>query len=270
MNGSQTAPSAQQLALLSKTIRDVARAHRLPREDAEDFAQSVQVRFIEREYDIFDRFAGRSSLRTYLTVVVNRMLLDWRNSMYGKWRPSAAAVSLGEHAVQLGRFISRDGYTASEAMELVRMKKDAPSLPALQRAAEQLPHRLRPRRVSDEALRDAEGPGFEDPLEARDQRIAERNVRAALVAALRQLPAEDRWLLHARYVDDRSVQAVAQSLETDPKGLYRRYERVLRSLRGTLATAGVGDLPVRADPRPVTRYCVSRPARAPLLSRAGA
>ena len=66
----------------------------------------------ERGYDIIDRFEGRSSLRTYLTVVISRMLLDWRNSKYGKWRPSKAALSLGEHAVDLERLMSRDGYTA--------------------------------------------------------------------------------------------------------------------------------------------------------------
>ena len=242
MTGSPTTPSGEQLALLAQTIRDVARARRLGREDAEDFAQSVQVRFLERHYDIIDRFAGRSSLRTYLTVVVNRMLLDWRNSMYGKWRPSAVATSLGQHAVDLERLISRDGYTAAEATERLRMKDGAPPRQLLERLTEQLPARQRKRMVSDEALRDAAGPAFADPLEAADRHDAQRQTRAALVAALLQLSAEDRWLLHARYVDDRSVQAVAQTLQTDPKGLYRRYDRVLRSLRGKLSTAGVSTL----------------------------
>ena len=262
VTGSPTVPSREQLALLAQTIRDVGRARRLSREDADDFAQSVQVRFLERHYDIIDRFAGRSSLRTYLTVVVNRMLLDWRNSLYGKWRPSAAAVGLGQHAVDLERLMARDGYSAAEATEILRMTEGAPPRQELERLAEQLPPRPRRRLVSDEALRDAEGPAFEDPIEDADRRAAQRHTRTALVAALRQLSAEDRWLLRARYVDDRSVQAVAQTLQTDPKGLYRRYDRVLRSLRGTLTTAGVPDL--------AAAYCVMRPARAPLLSRTGA
>jgi RNA polymerase sigma factor (sigma-70 family) len=239
MSGTPTVPSPEQLALLSQTIRIVAQARRLSREDAEDFAQSVQVRCLERGYDIIGRFEGRSSLRTYLTVVISRMLLDWRNSQYGKWRPSKAAVSLGEHAIDLERLMSRDGYTTEEAAEVLRMKRTAPSLPALRRLAEQLPARPRRRMVSDEALRDAEGRGFEDPIELEDRSRADRRVRAALAAALRQLSPEDRWLIRARYVRDHSVRTAAEALRTDSKALYRRYERVLRKMRGLMAAAGV-------------------------------
>ena len=239
MSGTTTVPSPEQLTLLSQTIRDVAQGRRLSREDAEDFAQSVQVRFLERGYDIIERFEGRSSLRTYLTVVISRMLLDWRNSKYGKWRPSKAALNLGEHAVDLERLMCRDGYTADEAAEALRMKPNAPSAPALRRLAERLPARQRRQMVSDEPLRDAEGPPFEDPIEIKDRGRADKRVRAALAAALRQLSPEDRWLIQARYVRDHSVCAAAQALRTDPKALYRRYERVLRKMRALLTAAGV-------------------------------
>jgi len=69
-------PTPEQLATLDSVIRQVARAGRLQPHDADDFSQSVHVRLIERQYDVFDRFDGRSSLRTYLTVVVRRLLLD--------------------------------------------------------------------------------------------------------------------------------------------------------------------------------------------------
>lgn len=239
MSGTPTLPPPEQLALLSQTIRIVAQARRLSREDAEDFAQSVQVRFLERGYDILSRFEGRSSLRTYLTVVVSRMLLDWRNSKYGKWRPSKVAVSLGEHAVDLERLMSRDGYTTDEAAEALRMKRTAPSLPALRRLAEQLPARPRRRMVSDEPLRDAAAPPFADPIELEDRSRAERRVRAALAGALRQLSPEDRWLIQARYVRHQPVRTAAEALRTDPKALYRRYERILRRMRELLTAAGV-------------------------------
>ena len=70
-------PTPEQLAVLDSVIRQAARAGRLQPQDAEDFSQSVHLRLIERQYDVFDRFDGRSSLRTYLTVVVRRLLLDW-------------------------------------------------------------------------------------------------------------------------------------------------------------------------------------------------
>jgi hypothetical protein len=113
-------PSAADLSVLAGVIRDVSRLHRLTESDAQDFAQSVHLRLIERRYDVFARFDGRSSMRSYLTVVVTRLLLDWRNAMYGKWRPCAVARRLGPAAIELDRLINRDGYSADEAAELVQ------------------------------------------------------------------------------------------------------------------------------------------------------
>jgi DNA-directed RNA polymerase specialized sigma24 family protein len=85
-----------------------------------------------------------------------------------------------------------------------------------------------------------------------------------LAAALRQLSSDDRWLIRARYVQHRSVHAVAASLQIDPKGLYRRYERVLRTLRAALAQAGV------AGPALASRCGIRREVRGPVLSRTSA
>jgi DNA-directed RNA polymerase specialized sigma24 family protein len=72
-------PTAHQLDLLSHVVRDVARFQRLSPEDAQDFAQSVQGWLLEQGCDTFSRYTGRSSLRTYLTIIVTRLFLEWRN-----------------------------------------------------------------------------------------------------------------------------------------------------------------------------------------------
>ena len=72
-------PTAHQLDLLSHVVRDVARFQQLSPEDAQDFAESVQQCLMEQRYEIFSRYTGRSSLRTYLTIIVTRLLLEWRN-----------------------------------------------------------------------------------------------------------------------------------------------------------------------------------------------
>jgi len=102
VNGTSTSPSPEDLTLLSEVLRDVSR-RRLSPDEAQDFVQSAHLKLLERQYDVFGRFTGGSSLRTYLTVVVIRLLLDWRNSTYGKWRPSAAAVRLGPEVQGLPR-----------------------------------------------------------------------------------------------------------------------------------------------------------------------
>jgi RNA polymerase sigma factor (sigma-70 family) len=230
-------PTPQQLELLTQTIRDVARFNRLSADDAEDFAQNVQLRALERHYDIFSRFMGRSSLRTYLRIVVKRMLLDWRNAKYGKWRPSAAAIRLGNDAVTLERLVYRDGYSVDEAVELLTMRPAAPPAADVRRLAEQVPPRHPRRSASERFLSEVDPVEFEDPIDARDRGVVERRRRQALATALEALPVEDRWLLTQRYSANRRVRELAEALQEDPKALYRRFDRLLRSLRASLAAA---------------------------------
>lgn len=238
MNGLPAIPSGEDLNLLSDIVKRVTRIRRVPTQDTEDFAQSVQVWLLERNYDVFHRFAGRSSLRTYLTVVVHRLLLDWRNSIYGKWRASAAARRLGDDAVMLERLIHRDGYPAGDAIERLRRERGATPSRLLD-VLEQLPARARRVRVSDDALVNVAAPGAEDVMEAAERRRDERRIRRAIAVGLRQLTDEDRWLIHARYEHGRSVQSLARALKVDPKLLYRRCERVLKRLRIAVHTVSV-------------------------------
>ena len=117
-------PSDAESAVLARVIRDVSCRHNLFGADAEDFAQTVQLRILENEYDAFARFLGESSLRTYLTVVVTRLLLDWRNRHYGKWRPLALAKRLGPDAVAMDCLMNRDGYSKEEACEILASAGD--------------------------------------------------------------------------------------------------------------------------------------------------
>jgi len=239
MNRTSTAPAPDDLALLSRLARQVARARRMSTDDTEDFAQSVQVRLAERDYDIFHRFSGRSTLQTYLRVVVNRMFLDWLNSTYGKWRPSVAAVRLGEHAVRLDRAINRDRYTVDEAVAMIAADCDAPPTADLRRLADQLPRRLRRRRATQEDLSLIAGPEFQDPVEAAEDQQNKRRIAVTLADALQALPPEEQQMIQLRFMQRRSVQSLAHMFESDPKSLYRRFERTLRSLRRSLLAAGV-------------------------------
>lgn len=232
-------PSSSELTLLSEVIRNVARTHRLRPEEAADFSQTVHLRLLHRNYDVFARFAGRSSLRTFLTVVVVRLLLDWRDSQYGKWRPSRQAVRLGRHAVMLERLMSRDALTASQAVHtLVTSQPDLARQDAEALAAS-LNRTPKPRFVTDEGLEDRVTSGFVDPIEQRQRMLAERRIRASLTAALRRLSDEDRELVSARYAESATVRSLAQAKSADPKTMYRRLQQVLEQLRRHLRADGI-------------------------------
>jgi RNA polymerase sigma factor (sigma-70 family) len=230
MEPASNVPSPEAVALLSAVLRSVA-GRRLRPDDAADFVQSAELRLLQGGYDVLTRFDGRSSLRTYLHVVVGRLLLDWRNAEYGKWRPSASARRLGPVGVFLDRLISRDGFSGTVAVEIARTRWPHVPVQSLARMVEHLPLHP-PRRVGRRELRDDIAiTQFDDPVARREAEQAAQRRRKAVVRALRTLPADDREMLRARYVEGRTVRAIAETLGLDPKALYRRFDRVLVGLR---------------------------------------
>lgn len=234
--------SPEHVSLLSRMIRSVARAHRLSADDAEDFAQTVHLKLLERGYDVFRSFEGRSTPSTYLHVVVTRLLLDWRNATRGQWRPSAAAVRLGSDAVALDRLMHRDGLTRREAVAMLASKQPAIAERDLEALAAALPVRPRKTFVSEtvaEAHESRMWTNFDDPVAADDARRREREVRDRLRQAYDNLTPEERRLIGLRFGRGLTVQAIGHHLRTDPKPLYRRLERSLARLRRSMTGAPV-------------------------------
>jgi RNA polymerase sigma factor (sigma-70 family) len=209
----------------------------MQREDADDFRQSVHLRLLERNYDIFRRFAGRSSMKTYLTVVVCRMLLDWQNHTMGKWRPSAAARRLGATAEHLDRLLHRDGCSIDEAVEYFCAQHADADAGAIRQLALAIPPRV-PRAVRL-AQAHATTSDFRDPVEERAQAMQSAARRTALARALTRLERGDRTLIFLRYRKQISVQQIAQRRAEDAKVLYRRFDRLLLRLRRQLAGEGI-------------------------------
>ncbi len=234
-----SAPSPSDLSVLESVITTVTRSRRMRREDAEDFRQTVHLRLAERRGDVFRRFDGRSSLRTYLFVVVHRMLLDWRNHALGRWRPSAAARRLGTVAVSLERLTHRDGYSPDEAIAHLCSADRSLDPADVRRLAATLP--VRPmRRVEVSNVPEwTHVVDFNDPFEEHYRQTQSDRQRIALARALAGLAGEDRRLIWLRYRRRLTVRAMAARLGTDPRRLYRRLEQILLTLRRRLLAAGV-------------------------------
>jgi RNA polymerase sigma factor (sigma-70 family) len=228
------------LTLISHVARKIASARRLTVEDARDFSQTVHLKFLEGEYQVFARFEGRSSLETFLTTVVTRMLQDWRNQKWGKWRPTATAVRLGATAIALERLTARDGFTFNEAIEiLARRPTTRTSRTDLEQLATQLPRRVRRHYVSDAVLEELPGSGFPDPIEDDDRRRRQRDIRRALRHAIAQLSERDQWLLHERFQRRKPVSAIAKGLSVDCRSLYRHFDALQGRLRRVLNSEGI-------------------------------
>ena len=110
----------ENLSTVERLARSIALRHRLPPDALEDFAGTVRLKLIEGDYRILREFEGRSSLNTYLTIVISRLFLDYRDGFWRRWRPSARAIALGPDAVLIEQLTAREGHTLSEALQLMR------------------------------------------------------------------------------------------------------------------------------------------------------
>jgi RNA polymerase sigma factor for flagellar operon FliA len=234
----QANPAAQLLvdnfALIRQLVRRIARRHRLTVAERQDFESWVWLRLVEGDFYILRRFAGRSSLTTYLRVVFSRCLIDFRTARWGKWRPSAAAQRLGSQAVALERLVTRDGMSREEAAARVGIDANV-----LQRST----RRSRPR--TDEPLELAAaaaappGTGPEEALLALDRQAAAEALARALAQALGTLGEADYRLLWLRYGARLTVPKIAARLGEDQKSLYRKYLRLHATMRTLLEELGI-------------------------------
>ena len=229
-----------QLPLVEELIGRVSSGHRLDREESEDFSSFVMLKLIENEYGRLEKFKGDSSLRTYLTTVVERLLLDFRCQKWGKWRPSARAKKLGRAATLLETLLYRDGFSFPEAEGILRRNhRLRVSTEGLRRLMDDCPVRPRRRFLSEETIRNmADGRAADGVFDGERTQFLWK-LECDVNHALRSLSEEDRLLLKMRFEDGLSVAQIARELRREPKRLYRRIHKILRRLRKALEKQGV-------------------------------
>lgn len=234
--------------LIRKAVDFVCRRYRFDIDDAEDFASVVNLRLIENDYAILRAYEKRSSFATYLSIVIQRMALDYRNHVWGKWRASAAATRLGDVAVNLEQLLHRDGKTFDDALAILAKKYDGVTRDSLRALAAQLPERAPRHRDVD--LEEAEpyaiaGPvAVEEKIRDDERRTAAAQLRRLLAAAFERMPDDDRLLLQLRYEQGLTVAQIARALGRDQKLLYRQLERRMKEIRAELQRSGIASADV--------------------------
>lgn len=236
-----------QLPLIERIVAWVCARRGLRGADAEDFASTVKLHFIENGYEVLGRFEGRSSLPTYVTAVVHRLYLDFQTARFGKWRPSAEARRLGPVAMRLESLLYRDGLTFEEAHGVLKSDHGvAESREALYDVSLKLPRRIS-RKHASTADRDIPERGAAPSAaeQAERQTVAEKTF-AALRKALARLAARDRIVLRLHVEGGLSVAEVARALGEDQKALYRKRDALFKCLRVEMEAEGVESGDVQA------------------------
>jgi RNA polymerase sigma factor (sigma-70 family) len=228
------------LKLIEEIIAHAARKSHFGREEAEDFSGWVMVKLIEDNYGVFRQYRGKCSLKTYLTVVIGRLLLDYKNHIWGKHRAPAEAKRSGAVAIRLDVLLFRDGYTFDEACQILRtnekVEMSVEELADLRAklTAHGLRHFVGEERLQTEPSRDLRP---DERIEEKERAGKGRRIIMALHRALATLSKDDQVLLRMR--SELSVADIARVLRVEQKPLYRRLEKIYKKLEKALERQGV-------------------------------
>ncbi len=231
------------LRQIEQIIAFVCRRNHVDAQDAEEFAQHTKLKLIESNYAILRKFEGRSLFTTYLTTVIQRLFFQYRVQLWGKWRPSAEAKRLGDKAIALERLITRDGYSFTEAVDILTSTPDSVfTAHELEVLYVRLPPRMpRPVLVSDADAPDvaADGVDAANDLLSAERECTARRAAAALDECIAGLDAEDQVILRMRFANAMRVPDIARILNLDMKKLYKRIDKLLIRLKSALEKAGI-------------------------------
>jgi RNA polymerase sigma factor (sigma-70 family) len=244
--GSAAVMFTAHLNVIRSAIASVARRNHLSADETEECTSVVYLKLIEADYAILRKFGGRSSLRTYLTAVVQRLLLDHRVTQWGKWNPSATARRGGPAAILLERLTRRDGLSLDQALTVMAgTGRDSVDVEAMTRIHGKLPLRASRRCLNETVLTDVISPlpGADAGVAlAARMRTARRAVHA-LAGAMRHFSSDDRLILRLRFVENCKISEIARHLpgldRQRSKALYPRLRRLLDRLGESFQRAGI-------------------------------
>jgi RNA polymerase sigma factor (sigma-70 family) len=229
-------------ALIERTIAALGRRHRLAPEDLDEFSSAVHLHFIEDDYAALRAFQGRCQLSTYVHAVVRQRLQIWRNTHWGRWRPSAVARRLGPVAMLLEQLTGRDDRSLEEAIEVLRLNHGVADTPETLRAlADKLPTRARPRFVSTDTLPGSDLADDRAATAVLAHEVAGDDARltSALDDVLSSVPELDQLILRLRFEQDLPMPAIGRIVGINGRLLYGRLDRLLQRLREALEGRGV-------------------------------
>jgi RNA polymerase sigma factor (sigma-70 family) len=230
------------LGAIERVIAIVCRRARLFGADAEDFASEARLALIENDYAILGKYEGRSSLDTFLTVVIQRLLADSRTRAKGRWHASTEATRLGPAAVLVETLIRRDGRSLDEAMPHVHAAHPEVTREEVNAMLERLPSRIgRPREVDLEAVAYVvvAGESADERAIAGDRRRVSKLAGDTVRDVVSTLSAEDRMLIRLRFASGMSIADISRMMRVPQRPLYRRLDALLGRLRDALTEAGI-------------------------------
>lgn len=239
------------LPLIERLSRFFCRQSRMTAEDVEDFVAHVRLHLLEKEFAALRSFEGRCSLATFLSLVIQHQLVDYRARHWGRFRPSTAARRHGPTSIRLEMLLRRDGMSIADAVAAMQGAGLAITREEAEGMAGDFPGRkTRPVEVDlDEAKALELAVGIETielQAEAGERCATSRALEEAMSTAMSQLPADDRTIVRLHFGAGMTVAEISRSLGLEQRPTYRRILRICGALREHLIAAGLDGARVEA------------------------
>jgi RNA polymerase sigma factor (sigma-70 family) len=234
------------LALLERLGRAACRGSKMTAEDVEDFLSDVKVKLIERDYAALRSFEGRCSMATWLALLVQRQLLDYRARVSGRFRPSAEAQRIGPAVMRLEVLVVRDRKSIEVALEILQHEGNAMTRDEAEKMLAKLPARtIRPVAVPLDGIETEPPAQAIDPAVSREHATVSRMISKTIRDVIRELPTQDQAVLQMLFAAGMSVADIARCLGIGQQVLYRRVRRLCAQFRDELIAAGIDAKRVR-------------------------
>ena len=227
------------LAMIDRIIVLQTRRHALSPADAEDYAAWAKARIIDADYAVLRKFGARSSLQTYLAAVLVNLFRDYRNSCWGRWRPSAAARRIGPIGIRLEELLYREAHPLREAGQILRFAGVQLSDVEIAKLSAQIPSRPVVRELSIQESDRLVSTLADSSVQYADSDPALESLEITLRSLLNELTPEDALIVKLRFWSGMSVADIARTLQLRQKPLYRRIEAIQGQMRSALEARGI-------------------------------
>lgn len=236
-------------SVVEEIISYLGQKYAVSSDTKEDFTSEVFIKLMDQDYAVFKKFKGHSQIKTYLTVVISRFFLDYRDRIWGRWRPSTQAKALGELGILVEQYISRDGYSVDACFQMLKhnhlLEVNEQDIYDI---FHQLPHRHKRQEVGEATLVRKATPDA-DPQTAFQQKLADKDLAVATAAVrqcLEQMPEQDQLILRLHFEKGVPLSRVALVANIQPKAIYRKTQALLSDLRHRLEARGIQRIDVES------------------------
>lgn len=192
------------------------------------------------DYKVLRQFKGRSTLKTYLNMIIANQMVEMIRKKRGRDRSKERAKKLGPIGLQLYQKVMKEKKSLEEAYG--EMKAEAGFSLSLSECEDMLREiRGKKRRGKNElAIADV----MHNPESLLLEADAQEKVSIIIKRLMSQLNGKDRLILRMRFPADEdteplSIDEIARMLNFNKKAVYMRISRALEKSRKILEQSGI-------------------------------